>query len=1766
MVVARLVAGLALALALPAAVGAQTVRAPAARAAAPAPAGKSFVREDLASEGVRLEAALKAEAGERAATKPAAVWRREGDAAAARDQWQPALAAYAAAVAADPRDPQGWLGYARAAQSQAAQSLEPKDYAERYRLRTRTTAAAYAAYARAANRGEEAAALDRLGSAYAAQQTWRPALDAYRARLALADDAATRTIYEDMREKHGFRVLDYKVDSDAAAPRVCFQFSDPLAAKVDFAPFVAVSGSANAAVTAEGQQICVDGLKHGERYAFVLRQGLPSAVDEALLKAADYDVYVRDCAPQVRFTGRNYVLPRNGQAGIPVISVNAERLAVEVSRIGDRSLLPTLRAEDFLSQLSSSSARTIASEKGTRVWKGVLDTAKAGINQDAVTAFPVLQAIGRLEPGLYIMTAQPAAGGKGDAGTGETGTGDDDARATQWFVVSDLGLTAFSGPDGVHALVRSLSTAAPVAGVQVRLVAKNNEVLATRPTDASGHAAFDPGLGRGQGGTAPGLLVATVGDDYGFLDLATSAFDLADRGVKGRPATGGPEAYLFPERGVYRSGETAFVTALLRDARGAAVAGLPLTLVVRRPDGVEYRRAQVADEGLGGRAFAIPLLSGAARGTWRVSAYTDPKGTPVGETAFLVEDYVPERLDVTLTPAAATLRKGQPAEIGVAARFLYGAPGADLDVAGNVVVEAAPAAAIKGLEDYTVGLDDETVEPASAEIEEHGRTDAQGRATLAVPLPEVAATRPLQARIALQVSEDGGRAVSRSLTLPILPEGPVLGVRETSGGGVKEGSAAAFDLVAARPDGGRLASKGVTWTLSKVERHYQWYRQDGRWSFEPVRSTRRISDGSVDLGTEAPARVTAPVSYGSYRIEVRGAGLATASLSFTVGWSGEETADVPDLLDLTLDKAAYAAGERLRAHLQPRFAGKATLAVVSDRVQELRVIDLPAEGATVDIPVKPEWGAGAYLVATAYRPLDTAAKRLPGRAMGVAWFAVDRAARTLGVTLGAPAQIRPRGTLGVPVRLAGLKAGEEARVTLAAVDVGILNLTHYPTPDPFAFFFGQKALSTEVRDLYGYLIDGMQGTVGAIRSGGDAGAGELADSPPTQAPLARYSGVVRVGADGSATVDVEIPAFNGTVRLMAVAWTGARVGSASADVVIRDPVVLTGTLPRFLSVGDRSRFGITLDNVEASGGDYVVDLDLAGPVIVPAEATHRTVRLDKGAKATLAIPLTAAGPGLARVEVRLTGPGIAGSAGQSFSVPVQPGTGTLVRRTVRSLEPGASLTLTGDLVADLLPGTGTVSLSASPLAALDVPALLAALDRYPYGCTEQTVSRALPLLYANRLAALDRLGVDDTLDDRVRESVERVLARQGSDGSFGLWGTGGDDLWLDAYVTDFLTRARERGFSVPPTAVTIALDRLRNTVANTTTIDKNGAEVAYAAYVLARNGRPVMGDLRYLADTKLGDFSSALARGQIGAALALMGDRGRSRTAFASALERLGTERDGPEYRPDYGSRLRDGAALLALAGETDLARDAIRPVSAVLTQERGSGRPTSTQEQAWMVLAAQSLTKDAEAMALTLDGTATRGALYRSLKAAALEARPVTLANQGQAPAEVVVSVSGAPVGPEPADAHGYTVERTAYRLDGTPVDLTRVRQNDRIAIVLKVTEAQARAGRLMLVDRLPAGFEIDNPKLAEADAFATLPMLKSEVQPAHTEFRDDRFVATYDRAPSQAAYFTVGYVVRAVSPGRYVQPAATIEDMYRPERYGRTAFGSVEVVPARP
>ncbi len=1709
-------------------------------------ADKVFKRGDLDDAAIKLEAQIKSDAG--TVTKPAATLRREADAAFQRNDFRTGMTVLGQLVTVAPTDATNWLRLAR-----TVLQIRPRDDREKALLLDRASTAAYIAYNRASGRDLEADSLAVLGKTLADRKQWRPALDAMHFALDLRESAGLRGQYERLRSEYGFRMLDYSVDSDAVSPRACFQFSEELPGRrTDFSPFVAVAGQDKPAISANDKQLCVEGLKHGERYEITLRAGLPSTVRETLSKSAQFTIFVRDRKPFVRFSGKAYVLPRTGQRGIPVLSVNTSAVVLSVYRIGDRNLLDTVLGYDFQRNLRQYEAERLANERGAKVWSGELDVTPK-LNTEVATAFPVDQALGELKPGVYVMTAAPKDQVADDYGQ----------RASQWFIVSDLGLTAYSGHDGIDVFVHSLASAEPSPAVAVKLVARNNEVLANKTTDKDGFVHFEAGLTRGEGGQAPAAVVAADKADYAFLSLKTTAFDLSDRGVAGRQVPTGLDAFVYTERGVYRSGETVHVTSLLRDARGIAAAS-PLTLVMERPDGVEYRRAVIADQGLGGHSWSVPIVSSASTGTWRVVAYTDPKRPPVGETTFLVEDYVADRIEFDLTSTAKVIPRGAPAQLSVDGHFLYGAPASNLDLTGAATIAAAKER--PGFAGYSFGLADDEVTASRQELEDMPATDAAGKASFQVKLDKIPATsRPLEATITVSMAESGGRAVERKLMLPIAPDAAMIGVKPAfAGRSLADGANADFDVVMAAPDGKLLPQSGLHYELLRVETSYQWYRQNGSWEYEPVKRTERVANGTVDTTLDKPARISMPVKWGRYRLEVSTGtpNGAVTSLSFDAGFYAESSSDTPDLLEVALDKSDYKSGDAMTASVTARTAGRLTLNVFTDRLVASTSQDVQAGSVRVPLIVGKDWGTGAYLVATLRRPLDAPAQRMPGRAIGVQWFSIDRSAHTLALDMKLPATMRPDTALSVPIKLAGLTAGEEAHVVVAAVDVGILNLTNYKPPAPDNYYLGQRQLTAEIRDLYGQLIDGMQGVRGAIRSGGDSGA-ELAGSPPTQAPLALYSGIVQVGADGTAQVGFDIPAFAGTVRVMAVAWSKDKVGKASGDVIVRDPVVLTATLPRFLRTGDRGSVQLELDNVEGAAGDYQIVVGSDGAVKLDGDKPF-ALKLAAKKRDRVAVPVSAAGAGTSTVKVNVTGPN-GFTLGRAYALNVRPANQILTRRTVRSLAPGETLTLSKDMFADFVPGTGRVGLSVAISASLDIATLLSELDRYPFGCSEQITSRAVAMLYVNELAAQAKLALDGDIDQRIKDAIQRLLARQDSNGSFGLWSVGGNDPWLDAYVTDFLTRARERKFEVPQSAFNLALDRLRNYVARTPDPSKNGGrDLAYALYVLARNSVAPVGDLRYIADTKLSELATPIAKAQVAAALAMLGDKARADRVYLAALDAIAPQPKLELGRADYGSALRDSAALVTLASEGRATQRTIDDAVARIDAARALTNRTSTQEDAWLVLAARALAKQLNAISLSVNGEARQGTMYRSLRADELTA-PLAVSNKGDGAVQAVVSVSGSPLTPEPAAERGFKIERSYFTLDGEPADATKAKQNQRFVVVLKMTEPQPQFGRVIVADYLPAGFEIDNPKLVSSGDTGTLGWITDAADPVNSEFRDDRFTAAFDRQHDSAPVFTVAYVVRAVSPGHYALPQAVVEDMYRPDRFGRTATGAIDITAAK-
>ncbi|MEJ1992747.1 MAG: alpha-2-macroglobulin family protein, partial [Maritimibacter sp.] len=1082
------------------------------------------------------------------------------------------------------------------------------------------------------------------------------------------------------------------------------------------------------------------------------------------------------------------------------------------------------------------------------------------------------------------------------------------------------------------------------------------------------------------------------------------------------------------------------------------------------------------------------------------------------------------------------------------ARYLFGAPGAGLAVEGDLrLQQAREVAAWPG---YRFGRYDDQMSVQWGELPS-ATTDDSGHAAILPELPSVKATGvPLTARATVRVKEGSGRPVERSLTADILPSGPMIGIKPGFEDDVRENSEATFSLIALTPDL-KARNMDVTWELNRVRTRYQWYRIDGSWNWDPVTTRERVSTGTAHLG-ESPAPVAAQVDWGRYELVVtETGGTLSSSVDFYAGWYvPADTISTPDMLEVSLDAESYTPGDTATLRFVPRTAGKALISVMSNRLIDMITVNAVAGENTVTLPVTEDWGAGAYVTATLIQPLDGLEGHTPTRALGLSYAAVDPGPHQLTARFDVAAEAAPRGPLEVVLNVDGIVEGETAYATIAAVDVGILNLTSFQSPDPSDHYFGQRRLGMGIRDLYGRLIDGRSGEMGALRSGGDAMAGmRMQAPPPTEELMAQFSGPITV-VDGKTVAQFDLPEFNGTVRLMAVVWSKTGLGNASEDVLVRDPVVMTATLPRFLAPGDDAR--MLLELTHATGPTGEVQISASSDAITDGRY-ETSVMLGDGETARLSVPITAPDVGLHQVKLLLATPD-GTELTKTLNLPVELLDPEVSTTTRLSLAPGESFTLTDDLVAGL--SAPHVSLTAGPLARLDAAGLITMLDRYPYGCTEQQTSRALPLLYLGGLAQAMGIAGPEDVTDRIAKTITGVLANQAASGSFGLWRPDSGDLWLDAYVTDFLSRARAEGYQVPDTAFRSALDNLRNQVNYYPDFEKGGSDLAYALYVLAREGAAAMGDLRYYADVKPEAFTTPLGSAQIGGALAAYGDQQRADRMFAQASRQLADEAGKQQgWRDDYGTDLRDAAGILALAAEAG--SNAVDR-TAILSQLARSGSYLSTQEATWSLLAARALIGETAEAGLKLDGNALTDPMLSFANAGALAA-PHVIENGGDAAMDLTITSYGVPDVPPAAEGNGYNIQRRYFTMEGDPVDIAEVAQGTRLVTLISVTPWTSTRARLMINDPLPAGFEIDNPNLLRAGDIRALDWLDVTTRTETTEFRQDRFLAAVNWGSKDT--IRLAYIVRAVTPGSFRHPAASVEDMYRPTMRAHGEAGRVVV-----
>jgi uncharacterized protein YfaS (alpha-2-macroglobulin family) len=1570
------------------------------------------------------------------------------------------------------------------------------------------------------------------------------------------------------------------VRADRDHPQICWHFDEALPTRGDqrIADYVRVQPAGDMPVSVSGKTVCVGGVRHGETYRIEIRAGLRSTAGTALAADEVVTVSVPERPVSLRFAGSAYVLPLAGSKGVPLKTVNVGQVGVEVYRIDDRGLVTQLNEARLAGDPGWYGRRQIQRQDGALVWQGTMDVAGPR-NRETTTLFPIAEALRPATSGLYLLTARVG-----------------DAVAAQWVVASDIGLSTFTGDDGMMVAARSLETAKPLAGVRLELLSRDNAVLAEAVTDGDGTAAFPPGFLRGRGGkqavAVTAARLATAPDaappgsiarsperrlaDYTYLDITGPAFDLSDRGVEGRAPPGPVDGYLYLDRGIYRPGERVNAMALIRDSRGDAVVDLPITLRLYRPDGSEARRF-VRPSGPAG-AIEIPLdfAETDATGRWTLAAHVDVEKSAVAEVDFQLADFVAPKVALALDTDQQALSAGIAAVVTARADFLYGAPASGLKGEFALTWERRRTA-FPDFPGYRFGLEDEARVP----VHQDGAltpTDGDGLSRLEfTPPPLTGTSHPLEARLRVTVFEDGDRPVNRRITLPYHRSAAMLGIRAGFGDGrVRIGQPAALAVIAVDPATGRqVAHAGAKWELFEEAYDYFWYQEYGQWKWRTTMSDRAIRGGALALGEDAPASLSFDLDWGHYRLEVfdPASGEAT-SQRFAVGWSSSVTAAAdaaPDKLEVTLDRATYRPGDTATVRMDAPFDGEALVTVLGAGVE--RVIQAPVRraGAEIAVPVG-DWGIGAYVTVSAFRPAPADGARGPSRAIGLAWLGLDQADRRLAVSIDAPEIVRPRQALDVAVSVSG--AVGSAHVTLAAVDEAVLRLTNFGSPDPTAHFLAKRRLAVGLRDLYGRLLDGRAGEAGAIRSGGGSAAAHLGGlGARSSKVVALFSGLVALDADGRATIALDLPDFNGRLRLMAVAFDARSTGAAEADLIVRDPVVAELSLPRFLAPGDMADATLSLDVPDQDArGPLTVSLIADGPVMAEG-AEDLTLDPTQG-RLTRALRLRAVEAGVARLTLTVTGKdGL--NLRRDWQLAVRPAEPFSYQRRRRELAPGDRLILS-DALLDGYHGAGArVALSVGNRLGLDIDSLARDLARYPYGCLEQTVSKTLPLLvFGDGAGISDSAGRPVDAGARVDGAIRRVLSLQRADGAFGLWSFGSQpEPWLTAYAVEFLTRARDAGHAVDGFALRNAVRWLAGAVRSLSDAPPwRWDAAAYALYVLSLHGGANVGDLRYFADNFTGQLSSPLARAHLAAALARFGETRRARLlAEAAIAELLARPADRSAWRDadfaNYGSPLRDSAATLAMAMAAGVPDGPASPLVERVSLLWSRAAHPSTQGKAWMLLANEALAQAGTGDLVAIDGVERRIEEPLTVTVAPDRLRAgLPVVNRGDAPLAYALTISGYPSRPQPAASDGFTLSRRFLDMDGTPVDPTRSGRGDLVVVVIEgaLTDTADRWRQSLIVQLLPAGFEIETAEFGDGVAVGDGEGLGALTPLVHRELRVDRFVAQLDLSPGRGAFRTA-FVMRAVTPGRFAMPGARIEDMYEPAVHGRTEPLTVSVLADR-
>jgi uncharacterized protein YfaS (alpha-2-macroglobulin family) len=1479
--------------------------------------------------------------------------------------------------------------------------------------------------------------------------------------------------------------------------------------------------------------LCIKGLKPETEYSITAYKNMPLGkyiLDKDYTlegKTGNYDA-------SIYFPEEGYILPTKGEISIPMESMNLHKVSLSLYRINDRNLITNINRSGLLRTISSYKLDNLEERDGYLLWKKELEIRDIGKNIRETTAIPVGDFLKKREAGVYILYAQML----NDEGEEEY----EYETKMQWFMVSDIGLYTLKSKAGLKVITKTLSSAKAYNNVKLELISQNNEVLETLYSKEG--EAFFPStlLGGKKGLKAKAIYAYGENDDFSVLDLSRPAHDLSDRGVVGRKSLGEYGAFIYSNRDIFRPSETITFHALLREHLGDAKAGVSVSVKIFDAREEEVYSRQFKSDALGHLSDSMVLDSSVSTGRWQIKLYRGEEEA-IGSYSFLVEDFVPPKIKVLVEESNNILK--------LTSKYLNGEifPHARVEV--NTIIHQAKMPSPK-YKEYHFGDSKKTF---SAEEKESiiYETDSQGRVDIEVDLTEKYDTSfPLSAQIKLVVSELGGRPIHKRIEKAFDNHEGYIGIKSLfKNNAVDMERKPKFDIIYLKNR--VLSKKSLYYKVIVEDTHWSWRSHGDSWAYYKTYSDEGIqSEGTVQtLSTEPLGFSLPPLDWGSYRLEIFDGNKSISTYRFSSGYEESSSKASPDRLPLSISKQSYSVGDTLKVNIHSKFKGPVMVSIAHHNILETQHIDVEAGKDTeVSFIVKDTWGSSAYVLATAFR--GQSKKLGANRAIGLSAFKVLHPEKELTLKLSHPPRVMANNVVTVKVSSKDLR--HKTYFTLAAVDEGVLNLTDYTLPNPIEYFFGQQQLDIEIRDIYSDLIE-AKGTHGKFK----VGAGDIKDAlkdkdiPNKRKVVALFSEVLAFDANGMAEVNLSIPDYQGSLKLVAVAWNDKALGVKESTLIVKDDISIEYYMPSFISMGDsvESLIAINFDT-SLEAGVYDISLRTTGGLHIDRKEFSANISpTNNKFEQNLSLFADGLEEGSMTIEVSQKGKIVQSKV---FELSIRTPYPSVYIRKIDRLDTHASLKPQSIINQMLWNNIHNVSLKLSAKSLFPKISLESELIDYQGRCAEQTTSRAMPWLFSKKTAEKSLI---------IKKAIQRLLSYQNISGGFALWQGQQTDMWLSAYVLDFLSRANTAGYTVPEYNLKKGLrwleDKLNRWSDNT---DKKESDI-YALYVLAREGRILMSEIKYHTEkTQL--INSSLTLGHLGASLALVGEKDLAKKMFEKAENILHANHVKSYYYNNYGGVLRNQASLISLMAESNL-NDKWEKLYADLALNLDSKEYFSTQELS-VLLRASLLVNDNHIDTLNLLINNTK--VYRSKEDYLHSSK--TLLDMPMIQNQTAMSLWYDLSFKATADASyytakenkGFSISKTIYTLKGDKVDLDNIPQNERLVVVIDGKIENKYIEHPLISDWLPAGFEIENPNLTGVDTLSSLKWLGKTSRVKNTAYRNDRFETALAVNKLKEGNFQVAYMLRVVSRGTFVLAPSKIEDMYKPRYRGFSAFRAKPIV----